>query len=120
MCEPDNSQVLGSGIPQPRKADGSPPAAIPRFRPHLMQGWRPDFIPKLTEDAVALRADRRDRARSGSRCAANCRASSRSKEGIFVGISGGATLAGALQVCARRARRRERRSACCPTRASAT
>src|SRR3954465_7387662 len=53
VCEPDNAQVLGSGIPQPRKADGSPSASHPRFRPHLMQGWAPDFISKLTEDAVA-------------------------------------------------------------------
>ena len=54
VCEPDNSQVLGSGIPQPRAADGAPSGSHPGFRPHPMQGWGPDFIPKLTEDAVAL------------------------------------------------------------------
>ena len=53
VCEPDNSQTLGSGIPQPRAADGTPSASHPLFRPHLMQGWAPDFIPKLTEDAAA-------------------------------------------------------------------
>lgn len=26
-------------------------ASHPLFRPHLMQGWSPDFIAKLTEDA---------------------------------------------------------------------
>ena len=52
VCEPDNSQTLGSGIPQARAPDGSPAASHPNFRPHLMQGWAPDFIPKLTEDAV--------------------------------------------------------------------
>ena len=52
VCEPDNSQLLGSGIAQQRTAEGAPAASHPNFRPHLMQGWSPDFIPKLTEDAV--------------------------------------------------------------------
>ncbi len=59
VCEPDNSQVLGSGIAQPRAADGTPAGSHPSFRPHLMQGWSPDFIPKLTQDAVAAEPDRR-------------------------------------------------------------
>src|SRR5579872_2906164 len=49
VCEPDNSQTLGSGIPQPRAADGVSSGSHPNFRPHLMQGWSPDFIPKLAE-----------------------------------------------------------------------
>ena len=52
VCEPDNSPILGSGIPQERLADGAPKDSHPLFRPHLMQGWTPDFIPQLTEDAV--------------------------------------------------------------------
>src|SRR5262249_51549707 len=52
-AEPDNAQVLGSGIPQRRDATGRPTESHPRFRPHLMQGWAPDFISRLTEDAVA-------------------------------------------------------------------
>jgi cysteine synthase A len=52
VCEPDNAQLLGSGIAQLRDADGSPSESHPNFRPHLVQGWSPDFIPKLTEDAV--------------------------------------------------------------------
>ena len=35
--EPDNSQVLGSGISQPRNPDGSISESHPYFRPHLMQ-----------------------------------------------------------------------------------
>src|SRR5918995_6950290 len=38
-AEPDNSPVLGSGIPQPRDASGNPSESHSRFRPHLMQGW---------------------------------------------------------------------------------
>jgi cysteine synthase A len=99
VCEPDNSQTLGSGIPQPRAADGSPAGSHPNFRPHLMQGWSPDFIPKLTEDAVALKLVDRVVPINGAEALRLSRELAR-KEGIFVGISAGATLAGALQVCA--------------------
>ena len=99
VCEPDNSQTLGSGIPQPRNRDGSPAASHPNFRPHLMQGWAPDFIPKLTEDAVAQKLIDRVVAVNGAEALRLSRELAR-KEGIFVGISGGATLAGALAICA--------------------
>ena len=99
VCEPDNSQTLGSGIPQQHAADGSPAGSHPNFRPHLMQGWAPDFIPKLTEDAVAQHLIDRIVPVNGAEALRLARELAR-KEGIFVGISGGATLAGALQVCA--------------------
>ncbi len=99
VCEPDNSQTLGSGIPQARAKDGSPAASHPNFRPHLMQGWAPDFIPKLTEDAVAQKFIDRIVPVNGADALRLSRDLAR-KEGIFVGISGGATLAGALQVAA--------------------
>src|ERR1700738_1319037 len=98
VCEPDNSQVLGSGISQPRNTDGSPDGSHPSFRPHLMQGWSPDFIPKLTEDAVALRLIDRIVPVNGRRALELSRELAR-KEGIFAGISGGAPLAAALQMC---------------------
>ena len=86
-----------AGIEQARNPDGSPSAAHPAFKPHPMQGWTPDFIPKLTEDAVALElVDRvltvsNAEALRGSRDLAT-------KEGIFVGISSGANLIGAIQL----------------------
>ena len=98
VCEPDNSQVLGSGIAQSRNADGSPTASHPSFRPHLMQGWSPDFIPKLTEDAVALKLIDRVVPVNGARALELARDLAR-REGILAGISAGATLAGALTVC---------------------
>ncbi|MBT8062159.1 MAG: pyridoxal-phosphate dependent enzyme, partial [Gammaproteobacteria bacterium] len=97
VCEPDNSQLLGSGIPQSRDSNGQPLASHPNFRPHLMQGWSPDFIPKLTEDAVnagvideLLPIDGHEAMRMSRELAR--------KEGIFSGTSGGATFAGALAV----------------------
>ena len=99
VCEPDNSPVLGSGLAQLRNPDGTPAASHPSFRPHLMQGWSPDFIPKLTEDAVAARLIDRVVPVNGARALELSRELAR-REGIFAGISGGATLAGALTVCA--------------------
>ncbi len=98
VCEPDNSQILGSGIPQEKLADGTPAESHPLFRPHLMQGWGPDFIPKLTEDTVALDVIDRIVPVSGTESLRLSRALA-TEEGIFVGISAGATLAGALEVC---------------------
>jgi cysteine synthase A len=99
VCEPDNSPILGSGIAQARDADGTPSESHPSFRPHLMQGWSPDFIPKLTEDAVGMRLVDRILPINGADAVRLARELAQ-REGIFVGISAGATLAGALQVCA--------------------
>jgi cysteine synthase A len=99
LCEPDNSPMLGSGIRQPREPDGSLRTSHPLFRPHLVQGWTPDFIAKLTEDALGLGlVDRVVPIDSGE--AMRLSRELARKEGIFTGTSGGATLAGALTVCA--------------------
>ncbi len=97
VCEPDNSPILGSGIPQDRLEDGTPRDSHPLFRPHLMQGWSPDFIPQLAEDVVAAKLldgivpiDGNDALNLSRRLA--------QEEGIFVGISAGATLAGAVAI----------------------
>ena len=100
VCEPDNSPILGSGIPQPRADDGSPAESHPLFRPHLMQGWSPDFIPKLTEDVVAAELIDEVLPIAGDDALRLSKALARD-EGIFVGISAGATLAGALAVAER-------------------
>ena len=100
VCEPDNSPLLGSGIPQARGSDGAASESHPFFRPHLMQGWTPDFIPKLVEDTV--RAGLIDEVlpiKGGD--ALQLSRELAQKEGIFTGITGGATLAGALHVCRR-------------------
>jgi cysteine synthase A len=99
VCEPEDAQILSSGIDQARNPDGSPAAAHPAFKPHPMQGWTPDFIPKLAADAVKLNIIHRIIAVPGAE-AIRCSAELASKEGIFVGITAGATFAGALRVCA--------------------
>jgi len=100
VCEPDNSPILGSGIPQAREADGSPADSHPLFRPHLMQGWSPDFIPKLTADATAADCVDEIVPVSGAEALRLSRELA-TREGIFVGVSAGATLAGAMEVARR-------------------
>ena len=96
-CEPDDSPVLASGFAQPYLEDGSPAASYPGFRPHLMQGWTPDFIPKLANDALqAGLIDEFVPIRGAD--ALQCAHDLARKEGIFCGISAGATFAGALEV----------------------
>jgi cysteine synthase len=99
-AEPDNSPVLASGIPQPRDASGKPSQSHPNFRPHLMQGWAPDFISKLTEDAVAAGLVDEIVPVAGNDALKLARELAR-REGIFVGTSSGATLAAALTVARR-------------------
>ena len=99
VCEPQDAQLLGSGAEQARNADGSPASAHPAFKPHPMQGWTPDFIPKLTGDAVDTGVISRIIAIPNPD-AMRCSRELAQKEGIFVGITAGATFAGALKVCA--------------------
>jgi cysteine synthase A len=99
-AEPDNAPMLASSMPQPRDDEGGPSQSHPSFRPHLMQGWSPDFISKLTEDAVAEGLVDEIVPVSGSDAMRLCRELAR-QEGIFAGTSSGATLAAALDVARR-------------------
>lgn len=99
-AEPDNAPVLRSGIPQPCSVDGAPSRSHPQFRPHLMQGWAPDFISKLTGASVAAGHVDEIVPVAGAEALHLARELAR-QEGIFVGISSGATLAAALEVARR-------------------
>jgi cysteine synthase A len=99
VAEPDDAPMLSSGLPQDRKPDGSAAASHPSWKPHPLQGWSPDFVPKLTGDAVdtgvvsqILRIPNAEAMRWSKELAR--------KEGIFVGITSGATFAAALKVAA--------------------
>lgn len=97
VCEPADAPMVASGIPQERDANGDPTSGHPAWKPHPQQGWSPDFIAKLAEDGVqqnkidqVLTIDNAE-AMKWSRELAR-------KEGIFCGITSGATFAGALKV----------------------
>jgi cysteine synthase A len=63
-----------------------------------MQGWSPDFVANLVEDAVTANLIDRLIPVAGADALACSKALAR-REGIFTGITGGATFAGALEVC---------------------
>ena len=97
LCEPEDAPLIGSDDKQQRKPDGSPAAPHPAFKPHPMQGWTPDFIPKLTADALDMKVIHKIVHVAGAEGIKWSGELAR-KEGIFVGITGGATLAGALKI----------------------
>ena len=74
------------------------PAAAPllgggEWKPHRIQGWTPDFVPAVLDRSVADEVRPVDEilARDTARRLAR-------EEGIFVGLSAGATVAAALEV----------------------
>jgi cysteine synthase len=99
VCEPSDAQLLASGIAQARNPDGTPAAAHPTFKPHPMQGWTPDFIPKIAGDSVAMEVIDEILPIAGPD-AIKCSQDLAKQEGIFVGITSGATFAGALKIAA--------------------
>ncbi len=97
VCEPESAALLSSHVPQEAGEAESTYKSHGSFSPHPMQGWTPDFISQLTQDAVAselvdgvLTIPGPEALRLSRELAV--------KEGIFVGISAGATMAGALKV----------------------
>jgi cysteine synthase A len=99
LCEPDAAPMVSSGLPQPNNPDHTASASHPAWTPHPQQGWSPDFIPKLAQDALdahrihkVVRIENPEAMRTSQELA--------KKEGIFVGISSGATFAGALRIAA--------------------
>jgi len=94
--EPANAALVASGVAQER--DGEMPAqGHPSWEPHPIQGWTPDFIPLVLQEAIdggyydeMLPVAGADGIAWSRRLAA--------EEGIFTGISGGSTFAIAMQV----------------------
>ena len=97
LCEPANAQLIGSGKVQERDADGAPAWSHPAFEPHPIQGWTPDFIPLVLQEALDKKYYNERVAIAGAEGVKWARALAQ-KEGIFTGISGGSTFAVAIQV----------------------
>jgi cysteine synthase A len=100
LSEPSNAQLVGSGHPQERAADGSPTAGHPSFEPHPIQGWTPDFIPLVLQEAIDNDYFDELIPVSGPAGIEWSRKLAQ-REGIFTGISGGATFAVAMQIAER-------------------
>jgi len=97
LSEPANAQLIGSGQVQKRTGDGAPAASHPAFEPHPIQGWTPDFIPQVLQEAIDSKFYDSVMPVTGPEAMKWAKALAQ-KEGIFTGISGGATFAVARQV----------------------
>lgn len=97
LSEPANAQLIGSGIMQERGAEHAPGVSHPAFQPHPIQGWTPDFIPYVLQEAI----DRHyfdELIPVPGPVGIEWSKKLAQREGIFTGISGGSTFAVAMQV----------------------
>ena len=97
VSEPDVAPLLTDGSSQKRNAEGVAVASHPAWTPHPIQGWTPDFIPLVAQEAIDRGAIHKVMKVSGAE-AMKCAKDLARQEGIFVGISAGATFATALEV----------------------
>jgi len=97
LSEPANAQLLGSGVAQERGAGHAPAASHSAFQPHPIQGWTPDFIPYVLQEAVDKKAYDELIPIPGPEGVDWARKLA-AREGILTGISGGATFAVAMKV----------------------
>lgn len=97
LTEPDNAALVASGYVNTRNDGHQPTEGHPHFEPHPIQGWTPDFIPWVLQEALdknyydeLLPVKGADGIAWSRRLAA--------EEGIFTGISGGSTFAISMEV----------------------
>lgn len=98
LAEPADAPMVTSGEKQDRKGAGEPASRHPAWKPHPIQGWSPDFIPKLTGDALDAGLVHQVITVSGADAMRWSHALAQ-QEGILVGTSAGATFSAALAVC---------------------
>ena len=97
MVEPEGAALVQSGIPTPRNPDGTPAEGHKSWKPHPIQGWTPDFIPKVLEDGLPLNLHDEIVICPGAQGIQMAQELAR-KEGIFTGVSGGSTVWAAVEV----------------------
>jgi cysteine synthase A len=97
LAEPADAPLVTSGEKQEREKDGAPASRHSAWKPHPIQGWSPDFIPKLAGDAIDAGFVERVITVTGADAMKTSRELAR-KEGIFVGTSAGASFYAALEV----------------------
>lgn len=97
LSEPANAALIGSGQAQERAEDGAPAVSHPAFEPHPIQGWTPDFIPLVLQEAIdggyyddLIPVPGAEGIAWARKLAA--------REGVLTGISGGSTFAIAMQI----------------------
>ena len=97
LSEPANAQLVGSGKSQSRNDDGSPSVGHTAFEPHPIQGWTPDFIPLVLQETIDKSYYDELIPIAGPEAVKWAKALAQ-KEGIFCGISSGATFGVAMNI----------------------
>ncbi len=100
LSEPANAQLLGSGRAQARNSNHSPSESHPAFEPHPIQGWTPDFIPYVLQEAVDDGLYDELMPVAGADGVAWAKKLAQ-REGILTGVSGGSTFAVAMKIAER-------------------
>ncbi|GAB5370833.1 hypothetical protein AAMO2058_001527300 [Amorphochlora amoebiformis] len=95
-CEPKAAPMMYSEVPMQYHEDGSFVQTHPVWKPHPLQGWAPDFIPKLGSDAIASGLID-DIVHVTGPQAMETSIQLAQKEGIFTGTSGGGSLYCAIE-----------------------
>jgi len=97
LTEPANAAIVSSGVAQERGEGNAPAVSHPAFEPHPIQGWTPDFIPFVLQEAIDGGYYDEMIPVAGPEGIAMARKLA-AEEGILTGISGGSTFAVALKV----------------------
>lgn len=100
LAEPADAAMVASGIKTERKADGSAASTHPAFKPHPIQGWSPDFIAEVAEDGIQAVGYEEHVTIPGAGAIQMAHDLAK-KEGIFTGISGGASIYAAVEMAKR-------------------
>lgn len=97
LAEPANAALVSSGESQARGVDGSPAKTHPAFEPHPIQGWTPDFIPLVLQEAIDKKGFD-EMVKVAGPAGMDWARKLAKREGILTGISGGATFAVAMGI----------------------
>ena len=97
LTEPANAALVSSGTTQDRSEAGSPAASHPAWEPHPIQGWTPDFIPLVLQESID-QSYYDELAPNAGPAGSEWSRKLAAQEGIFVGVSAGATFAVAMQI----------------------
>jgi len=97
LAEPEAAGLVKSGVKTERKPDGSAVDSHPAFQAHPIQGWTPDFIPKILEDGMAATPYDEYIPIPGPKAIEASQMLAKT-QGIFTGISGGGSMYAALEM----------------------
>lgn len=97
LSEPANAALVSSGKGQERGAGGAPASSHPAWQPHPIQGWTPDFIPLVLQEALDKKYFDELIPVAGPLGVQWAQRLAK-EEGILTGISGGSTFAVSMQI----------------------